>query len=121
MNGETIGWREAWLRSFFDIFFTVLKVVASFVALTTITDAEFFAGGWNRLLPTLAAHEPSWLAWTETASVIWVWSEFLVIFSNKRRRSLHDFMAGTVVIAETKTVDTKTHVTESSGEPTTLP
>jgi uncharacterized RDD family membrane protein YckC len=29
---------------------------------------------------------------------VWIFSEFVVLLTNKKRRALHDFMAGTVVI-----------------------
>ena len=29
---------------------------------------------------------------------IWIWSELIVMLTNRRRRALHDFIAGTVVI-----------------------
>ncbi|MBM4208657.1 MAG: RDD family protein [Gammaproteobacteria bacterium] len=32
-SGCAIGWREAWLRSSLDIFFTVLGIISSFIAL----------------------------------------------------------------------------------------
>ena len=34
----------------------------------------------------------SWL------SNIWVYSEFIVLLTNKRKRALHDFIANTVII-----------------------
>ena len=29
---------------------------------------------------------------------IWIWSEFVVLLFNRRKRAIHDFIAGTVVI-----------------------
>ena len=29
---------------------------------------------------------------------VWVWSEFITILFNKRKKALHDYLAGTVVI-----------------------
>src|SRR5262245_26350252 len=37
-TGERIGWREAWLRSSFDVVFSVLGVLASLIALAAIAD-----------------------------------------------------------------------------------
>jgi uncharacterized RDD family membrane protein YckC len=48
------------------------------------------------------------LAWTSTASQIWVWSELVTMLFNKRRRALHDFIAGTVVKAKQRTTDAET-------------
>ena len=32
------------------------------------------------------------------ASQVWLWSELVVLLLNKKRRALHDFIAGTVVV-----------------------
>ena len=107
-TGERIGWREAWLRSSVEVCFSVLGVIGSFVALATIADADFYGVDWMQRAQNLAAHEPPWLAWTTMATQIWVWSEVVVMLFNKRRRALHDFIAGTVVISEQRIPEAQT-------------
>ena len=70
-----------------------------------ISDADFYGVGWMQRAQNLHAHEPSWLSWTEVADQIWIWSEVVVMLFNKRRRVLHDFIAGTVVTAEQRISD----------------
>ena len=107
-TGERIGWREAWLRSAVDVVFAALGVISSFVALAAITNAEYYGVGWMQRATNLQAHQPAWLAWTFVAGQIWVWSEVVVMLFNKRRRALHDFIAGTVVTAEQKIPNAQT-------------
>ncbi len=102
LTGERIGWREAWLRSSVDVVFAVLAVISSFVNLTSITRDQYYGVGWMQRTQNLYALEPAWLRWTITASQIWVWSELAVMLCNKKRRALHDFIAGTIVTAERK-------------------
>lgn len=97
LTGEPIGWREAWLRSSVDSIFAVLGMFAAFVALMTISDADYYGVDWWERMQTLAEYEPAWLDWTTPASMVWVWSELIVMLFNSRRRALHDFIAGTVV------------------------
>lgn len=99
-NGERIGWREAWWRSSVDLMFAALGVISSFVALAAISNAEYYGVGWLERAENLQAHAPAWLAWTATAGPIWIGSEVVVMLFNKRRRALHDFIAGTVVRSE---------------------
>ena len=40
---------------------------------------------------------------------LWTWSELIVMLFNQRRRALHDFIAGTVVIADQKVQNAQTH------------
>lgn len=102
ISGEHIGWREAWLRSSVDVAFAFLGAVSLFIALATISDASYYGIDWIQRSQNVQAHEPTWLSWTFTASQIWSWSEVIVMLFNKRRRALHDFIAGTVVISERK-------------------
>jgi uncharacterized RDD family membrane protein YckC len=99
-TGERIGWREAWLRSSVDLVFAVFGVIGSFVALAAVPDSDYYGVGWMQRAHNLAAHQPVWLGWTFTAGQIWIWSEVVVMLFNRRRRALHDFLAGTVVISE---------------------
>lgn len=113
-SGERIGWREAWLRSSVELCFSSLGVIGSFVALATIADSDYYGVGWMQRAQNLAAHQPSWLGWTMAATQIWVWSEVVVMLFNKRRRALHDFIAGTVVTgtvvtSEQRIPDAQTH------------
>jgi uncharacterized RDD family membrane protein YckC len=100
LSGERIAWREAWLRSSVEVFFSLLAVVGSFVALATIADADYYGVGYMQRTQNLAAHQPLWLSWTPWATQVWVWSEVVVMLFNRRRRALHDFIAGTLVTAE---------------------
>jgi uncharacterized RDD family membrane protein YckC len=99
-NGQRIGWWEAWLRSSFDVLFATLGILASFVALTAVSDADYYGVGFLQRTQNLHALQPWWLGWTEIASEVWVWSEVVVMLFNRQRRALHDFIAGTVVTAE---------------------
>ena len=110
LTGERISWAEAWLRSSIDVAFEVIGVVSTLIALSAITDAGYYGVGWKQRALNLRALEPSWLGWTTIASQIWFWSEVIVILFNKRRRALHDFIAGTVVLSERRLPDAPPHV-----------
>jgi uncharacterized RDD family membrane protein YckC len=43
---------------------------------------------------------PIWHKLLDWLHQIWIWSEFAVLLTNKRKRALHDFIAGTVVIKD---------------------
>jgi uncharacterized RDD family membrane protein YckC len=96
-NGERIGWREAWLRSSVDIGFTIPWVIALFIALAAISDQDYASVSRRQRTRNLNALKPTWDGWVSKADQIWFWSELIVMLFNKRRRALHDFIAGTVV------------------------
>ena len=108
-TGEAIGWREALLRSSVDVLFSAVGMAASFVTLAAITDTEFYRVGWVQESVNLQTQQSSWLRWTDVAGQIWFWSELVVMLFNSRRRALHDFIAGTVVISEERVSSAQVH------------
>lgn len=48
----------------------------------------------------LLDHTPVWALWVLGFCMIWPWMEVATMLLNQRRRAVHDFIAGTVVIHE---------------------
>jgi len=99
-TGEKMGWRATWLRNSVDLPVAFLGIISSFIALFTIPDSKYYGFSWLQLESHLKDYHPVWHGWMITFHGIWVWSEVVVMLCNKRRRAFHDFIAGTVVVAE---------------------
>ncbi len=97
-NGGRIGLRQALLRSSVDIGFGILAVTAQVIAISNADADKYLNAGWldrsTYLIPLL----PAWYGIANIGSSVWYWSEFIVLLFNRRKRSLHDFIAGTVVV-----------------------
>jgi uncharacterized RDD family membrane protein YckC len=115
VGGDRIGWREAWLRSSVDLCLSALGVVGRIAALATIADSDYFGIGWSRRSANIAAHEPSWSLWVMRVGMVWFWSEVVTMLFNKRRRALHDFIAGTVVMSEGQIQNPKREDAQPTG------
>jgi hypothetical protein len=63
-----------------------------------MTDAEYFSMGWIERTQQMIKQAPSWYQIVNITMNIWIWGEFITMLTNKKRRAVHDFMAGTVVI-----------------------
>lgn len=100
VDGGRIGWREAGLRSSVDVVLAILGMVSSWIALRSTPDAAYLGVGWMQQARNVHAHEPAALAWVAVAIQLWMASELIVMLFNARRRSAHDFLAGTVVVSE---------------------
>lgn len=98
IDGTQVGYKEAMLR--YSVLFTLTTLLS--VSLLTVnfemTDAEYFSMEWNERALYMVERVPSWHNIVNIFVNIWVWSEFFVMLTNKKRRAIHDFMAGTVVI-----------------------
>jgi uncharacterized RDD family membrane protein YckC len=101
VDGEPIGFGQAFRRHSVEVFLSVV-----YVSTTVYTLATWNGPDWNTL--AYAARYPaisdanivsasySWV------SNIWAAGEVLTLLFNKRRRALHDFIGGTVVIRPEK-------------------
>jgi uncharacterized RDD family membrane protein YckC len=96
---EPISWRQSILRSSVDVFFTILACVGTAMAFAAMTDDAMATGGLDRAKLLLSLH-PTWDRYVNGGQQAWVWGEFVVMMTNSKRRALHDFIAGTVVVQE---------------------
>ena len=102
-GGQPIGLKEALLRSSVDFLFLLIISSAVVIAMLRI-DYGVYEGFDNFQVAEKAEYMngliPSWHEVASFCNVIWTWSELLVLLLNKRKRALHDFIAGTVVICK---------------------
>jgi ABC-type cobalt transport system substrate-binding protein len=87
-------------RNAVDVLVTVIAGIATLIAFSSIPDAEFYVASARDQARNLARYEPEWGPWMNAAIVLWTASEVVVMLFNRQRRSLHDFIAGTVVVAD---------------------
>ncbi|UPW17014.1 RDD family protein [Agarivorans sp. TSD2052] len=99
-DGGKIGVKQALLRSSVDLLFAFLIVVAHIVALTKVNPDIYLNAGWMERNEYILLSFPAWHGAVSLASEGWIWCELLVLLCNKRKRALHDFIAGTIVIKQ---------------------
>ncbi len=99
-NGSKIGWSEAWKRSSVDLAYAGLLLYLEVQALLLVnSEAYSSASSFIEWVTLLQAHYPSWYSSIlYPIYQIWIWSEVFVVLFNKRKRAIHDFIGGTVVI-----------------------
>lgn len=97
-DGSPIGLKQALLRSSVDVAFSIFAVIAQIIAINSSEPDKFLSLGWGDRAHYLFALYPAWYFFVNVSSQIWYWGELIVLLFNKRKRALHDFIAGTVVI-----------------------
>jgi len=98
-NGTPIGWIEAWKRSSVDLVFAFFMLIVKIFALTQISNVDYtLAASWIERVELLTTYYPKWYSVIDILSQVWIWSELIVLLFNERKRAIHDFIAGTVVI-----------------------
>lgn len=97
-NGSKIGLKEAMLRSSVDILFGLCMAFIGLTVLFSAGQQVYLSLSPAELDELIYSAHPVWQAYVDSASSIWYLSEFIILLLNERKRSLHDFIAGTVVI-----------------------
>jgi uncharacterized RDD family membrane protein YckC len=100
-DGSRINWNDAWKRSSVDLVFSSVALIVDVFDVLGLTqvDTEGYASvGWMERAQMVMAHAPAWYATFSILQQVWICSEVVVVLFNKRKRALHDFIAGTVVI-----------------------
>ncbi len=100
-DGKKAGWKEAGLRYAVQLVLGIPMNVAFVMVMLGMTDEQYMEMGFLKRSEYIVNNMPVWYSWTNWANQIWIWSEFLVLLLNKRKRAIHDYIAGTVVIKGT--------------------
>ncbi|CAN5445686.1 hypothetical protein BH09VER1_BH09VER1_54430 [soil metagenome] len=98
LNGESVGYREAFLRYVPYLVIDLLSPVGQIVAVLRMSAAEYYASSYLERNLHLQALTPGWCRWLDYLMAIWMLAEIIVFFSNRKRRAIHDYIAGTVVV-----------------------
>jgi len=89
---------EALLRYAPEFLLGLVMSLALIPPLLQMTDAEYHALSFMERSKRLVELAPGWFKPVQIVQQIWIWSEFIVMLTNRKRRALHDFIAGTVVV-----------------------
>ena len=97
-NGTPIGLKQALLRSSVDIGFAAIATAGYIIALSRVDPEQYLATSFMERIEYIKPFYSSWYNVVDISADVWLWSELFVLLLNKRKRAIHDFIAGTVVI-----------------------
>jgi uncharacterized RDD family membrane protein YckC len=98
VNGESAGYVRALYRHAVDLAFSLATSAFTLYALMSVTSREFDLMDLEARLELLTAKTGSWTDVLNWLLIAWTVSELVVLLFNERRRAVHDYIAGTVVI-----------------------
>jgi uncharacterized RDD family membrane protein YckC len=90
-------------RRAFSLVVDLAFTVASFTALS-VTVAQWTEPEWSSLpniekMALIGSRDPT-AGLVAVLGEVWMWSELVVLLLNEKRRAIHDYIAGTVVVVE---------------------
>jgi len=98
LDGEPVGYREAFLRYLPEAILYFLLSISLLFPLFHMSDAEYRSFAFLERFEHMIELAPFWYKPLHWVQVAWVWGELIVLLTNRKRRALHDFIAGTVVV-----------------------
>ncbi|MEY4561949.1 MAG: hypothetical protein RLZZ618_1226 [Pseudomonadota bacterium] len=98
VDGSAVTAKAAFIRHAVQFVLSTLTSVALVLGSMAMTDDRYFSLGYVARVQEITANAPFWYATVTLLTQLWIWSEFVSMLFNKKRRAIHDFMAGTVVV-----------------------
>ncbi|HLA72209.1 MAG TPA: RDD family protein [Steroidobacteraceae bacterium] len=98
LDGTPVTTNAAIIRYSVQLILYGLSSLGLAIAGFTLTDAEFQSLGYLQKIQALSTHAPGWNAAVTWSAQGWYVVGAIVMLCNDKRRALHDFLAGTVVI-----------------------
>ena len=98
VDGSPITTNAAALRYAVLFVLTAISSGALSMGVLSMTDEMYFSLGYVARAQKMMELAPPWYSAVNVLMQIWIWGEFISMLFNKKRRAVHDFMAGTVVV-----------------------
>ncbi len=98
VDGSSPTLLNAFLRNSVETLLTLTVLVLEMKAVTMVSSVEFSATDFGKRADLLNKFVPEIVVYIGWATQAFVLSEFIVLLLNKKKRAIHDFIAGTVVI-----------------------
>ncbi|MDO6497010.1 RDD family protein [Photobacterium sanguinicancri] len=93
-----ISYKESVLRFSVDLVFALIVAISNFMVINALSADEYMAINLLDKGEFFYTNSPSWMFYVNILSFLWMVSELFILLCNEKKRALHDFIAGTVVI-----------------------
>jgi len=98
LDGSPAGWVRALLRNSVETLLTATVLAYELKGISLVSPAQFMATDYVKRTALVDSFISKDTGYIGLATNLFVLSEFVVLFFNKKKRAIHDFIAGTVVI-----------------------
>ena len=97
LNGKPITWKEAILRESVMSVILFQTIISTSLAVLKADEATLISLNWKARSEYLTSLAPSIFipVWLKN---IWYYGELIVLLTNSRKRAIHDYIAGTVIV-----------------------
>ena len=96
--GQPAGFTRALSRHSVDLVFSIIQVALTISEYLSVASAEYDMLDLRGKAHLLRQHEHPITSTLGALNWLWIASELIVLLFNEKRRAIHDFLGGTVVI-----------------------
>jgi len=97
-DGDDVNWHDATMRYLVIFCISILGIIVMIWTLNLIDNDTYMRLGFFKRAGLMKQFNPTYNNIELWISGIWTLSVIIVLLSNKRKRTVHDFIAGTVVV-----------------------
>ncbi|WP_426105407.1 RDD family protein [Massilia sp. TSP1-1-2] len=97
LDGSPATLKEAALRYSVLWVFGLASAAMTLSAAMGMSEADYAALSYTERSVALSEQSP-YIFWVGALMQVWVWGNLITVLANDKRRALHDFLAGTVVL-----------------------
>ncbi len=98
LDGTAAGFHRALMRHLVDLIFSLIISALNIYTFLSFSAAEYDVLPFAEKMELIDQHTPSLSDTITYLSLAWAASELVVLLFNAKRRAIHDFIAGTVVV-----------------------
>lgn len=98
VNGMPIGWKNALLRNSVDLIYAAFALCLFAFVLRSVEYNVVTSLAWGEVGTYWRQVYPSWSYRIKDIFTLYCLSEAFIMLTNRKRRAIHDFIAGTVVV-----------------------
>ena len=102
LDGSFVTGTAAHIRYAGMFLFTSLGTIAGAIGSYSMSDAEFESLGIFERAIKQQELAPSWNGAVQIGLQVWIWVGLVTLLLSKKRRAVHDYLAGTIVVRVTK-------------------
>jgi len=97
-NGDDVDWHASFMRYLVTFCLSLSGIFIMMWTLGLIDDATYVSMGFMKRTQLLSEINPLMSKIQTFTSLAWTLAGIIAILSNKRKRAVHDYIAGTVVV-----------------------
>jgi uncharacterized RDD family membrane protein YckC len=98
LDGSPLTMKAALLRYAPMWSMGLLMTIGTIIAVMSMPDSSHLSLSYVARMAAVNAYMPGWVSPITAVLQLWIFASLITVLANRKRRAIHDFIAGTVVV-----------------------